>query len=168
MCDFFLLLILAERLSGRHKKRTAASKLLGGVGHSLRSSRGHVSNACLWHACRTVTLGAVLIITGIVLSVLGKVYSHETYKLLGGVGNSLRSSRGHVSNACLWHACRTVTLGAVLIITGIVLSVLGRVYSYTPMRRTVYRHRSRALRIPPWDMNATCIVFYAPLGHNLH
>ena len=59
----------ADRVSGRHKKRVAASKSLTG---GLRTSKGHVSNACLWHACRTVSLGAILIITGIVLSVLGE------------------------------------------------------------------------------------------------
>ncbi len=35
-------------------------------------SQGRVTSACLWHACRAVTVGALLIIMGITMAVLGK------------------------------------------------------------------------------------------------
>ena len=35
-------------------------------------TEGHVSNACLWHACRAVTIGSLLIIMGITMAVLGE------------------------------------------------------------------------------------------------
>ncbi len=36
-------------------------------------SQGRVTSACLWHACRAVTVGALLIIMGITMAVLGKL-----------------------------------------------------------------------------------------------
>ena len=50
----------------------------GGNGPSAKplftsfKTEGHVSTACLWHACRAVTIGSLLIILGITMAVLGK------------------------------------------------------------------------------------------------
>ena len=50
----------------------------GGNGPSAKplftsfKTEGHVSTACLWHACRAVTVGSLLIIMGITMAVLGK------------------------------------------------------------------------------------------------
>ena len=40
-------------------------------------------------------------------------------------GASIRRT-GKVGSACLWHACRAITLGSLLVITGITLCVLGQ------------------------------------------
>ena len=51
----------------------------GGNGPSAKplftsfKTEGHVSTACLWHACRAVTVGSLLIILGITMAVLGKM-----------------------------------------------------------------------------------------------
>ena len=34
---------------------------------------GRVTTSCLWHACRAVTIGTILIGTGITMAILGKV-----------------------------------------------------------------------------------------------
>jgi len=33
---------------------------------------GRVTTSCLWHACRAVTIGTIMIITGITMAILGK------------------------------------------------------------------------------------------------
>ena len=35
-------------------------------------AEGHVTSTCLWHACRAVTIGALLIVMGMAMSILGK------------------------------------------------------------------------------------------------
>ena len=35
-------------------------------------AEGHVTSTCLWHACRAVTIGALLIVMGMTMSILGK------------------------------------------------------------------------------------------------
>ena len=39
---------------------------------STFKAEGHVTSACLWHACRAVTIGSLLIVMGITMAVLGK------------------------------------------------------------------------------------------------
>lgn len=34
---------------------------------------GHVTSTCLWHACRAVTIGSLLIVMGMTMAVLGKL-----------------------------------------------------------------------------------------------
>ena len=57
----------------------------------------------------------------------------------GGAGPSAKplfskfKAEGHVTSACLWHACRAVTFGSLLIIMGITMAVLGEsVFSFLP------------------------------------
>jgi len=45
-------------------------------GASIRPT-GKVGSACLWHACRAITLGSLLVITGITLCVLGQYSESE-------------------------------------------------------------------------------------------
>ena len=51
----------------------------GGNGPSAKplftkfKAEGHVTTACLWHACRAVTFGSLLIVMGITMAVLGKI-----------------------------------------------------------------------------------------------
>ena len=51
----------------------------GGNGPSAKplfskfKAEGHVTSACLWHACRAVTVGSLLIVMGITMAVLGKI-----------------------------------------------------------------------------------------------
>ena len=41
-------------------------------------------------------------------------------------------TEGHVSTTCLWHACRAVTVGSLLIVMGITMAVLGKNTKETP------------------------------------
>ena len=40
---------------------------------------GRVTTGCLWHACRAVTIGVALIITGISLTVIGYLSDQKEY-----------------------------------------------------------------------------------------
>lgn len=37
-----------------------------------RSPQGRVTTSCLWHSCRAITLGGMLIVIGITMAILGK------------------------------------------------------------------------------------------------
>ena len=60
----------------------------GGNGPSAKplftkfKAEGHVTTACLWHACRAVTFGSLLIVMGITMAVLGKILK-LSYLILG-------------------------------------------------------------------------------------
>ena len=43
---------------------------------------GRVTTSCLWHACRAVTIGTIMIITGITMAILGKQVGMQDYHLL--------------------------------------------------------------------------------------
>ena len=45
--------------------------VIGGIEARLRGE-GRVTTECLWHACRAVTVGVLLVITGLVLTVIGE------------------------------------------------------------------------------------------------
>ena len=59
---------------------------------------------------------------------VGELESGGMYGGAGGSGNvpcaSFRTE-GRVTSACLWHACRAVTIGALLIGLGITMAILG-------------------------------------------
>ena len=40
-----------------------------------------MTTGCLWHACRAVTIGLVLIITGITLTVIGFLSDQREYQV---------------------------------------------------------------------------------------
>ena len=42
---------------------------------------GRVTTSCLWHACRAVTIGTIMIITGITMAILGKQVGMQGYHL---------------------------------------------------------------------------------------
>ena len=39
--------------------------------------------------------------------------------------SAFRAAEGHVTSTCLWHACRAVTIGSLLIVMGMTMAVLG-------------------------------------------
>ena len=41
---------------------------------------GRVTTSCLWHACRAVTIGTILIGTGITMAILGNSSSNEIHE----------------------------------------------------------------------------------------
>ena len=44
----------------------------------FRNPEGHVTSTCLWHACRAVTIGSLLIVMGMAMSILGECLSCTT------------------------------------------------------------------------------------------
>jgi len=43
-------------------------------------TEGRVTTACLWHACRVVTLGCLLVIMGITMVILGKLFLTKMFR----------------------------------------------------------------------------------------
>ena len=51
---------------------------------------------------------------------------------------SLCRAEGHVTSTCLWHACRAVTIGALLIVMGMAMSVLGKLHKISLLIRLIF------------------------------
>jgi len=47
---------------------------------SLSMSRGRITTGCLWHACRAITIGVFLVVTGIVLTIIGFITDQQEYR----------------------------------------------------------------------------------------
>ena len=65
-------------------------------------AEGHVTSTCLWHACRAVTIGALLIVMGMAMSILGKLKFNLRFlkvsKGLVQLGSSLYSGWGFLGS----------------------------------------------------------------------
>ena len=60
------------------------STIITATGHQTRlmsnfRGEGRVTTGCLWHACRAVTIGIALIITGISLTIIGYLTDQREY-----------------------------------------------------------------------------------------
>lgn len=64
-----------NRSSRKRKKMTAAS------------TRRHLNSTCLWHSCRAVTIGTILIISGIVMAILGFLDDEEELQKIISISN---------------------------------------------------------------------------------
>ena len=47
---------------------------------------GRVTTSCLWHACRAVTIGTILIGTGITMAILGNITANKRNVQIGTPG----------------------------------------------------------------------------------
>merc|ERR1719150_730950 len=47
---------------------------------SLSMSRGRITTGCLWHACRAITIGVFLVVTGIILTIVGFIADQREYR----------------------------------------------------------------------------------------
>ena len=66
-----------DGVNGHGRKTDPERGLIGGpsVRIPLFSSfrvQGRVTTSCLWHSCRAVTIGAILIASGITMAIMGK------------------------------------------------------------------------------------------------
>ena len=62
-------------------------------------AEGHVTSACLWHACRAVTFGSLLIIMGITMAVLGKSSQYSHYFCFHKLDILKKVPRAHITRS---------------------------------------------------------------------
>ena len=75
-------LVLSDFQPSSHKLDPHQSDHPGYIAPKLMANfrgEGRVTTGCLWHACRAVTIGVALIITGISLTVIGYLSDQKEY-----------------------------------------------------------------------------------------
>ena len=117
---------------------------------------GRVTTGCLWHACRAVTIGLALIITGISLTVIGYLSDQRDYrehlemsrKLDNYTSSKFKDGRLHLSNIS-FSGPVVLGTGGFLVLVACVMTLEARDNAAKIVPATACLETSRSAERPP-------------------